>query len=247
MLHHPQIQQKHTMKTLLLANNNHHFHNQYSMSYNNMTSNSSSPNSMMTLEPCVRCEPPTPSKIFIARKPFILNSSKLSPPSPRVGLYPKRLTTPSSPSMSPLPSFKQMELQHQQISVYHTVHSTTSSHSQALPSFSVVTARALHQKKKFEKPSELSIKPSFDPTKRAKPISIEQSLSRISKPQKQRNNRHNQGRWTDEEHELFLKGFQICGRDWSRISREFVTTRMRSQVASHAQKYLARLEQEQEH
>lgn len=54
--------------------------------------------------------------------------------------------------------------------------------------------------------------------------------------------RFNHGRWTREEHALFVKAFQVCGRDWSRISREFVTTRMRSQVASHAQKYLMKME-----
>lgn len=54
--------------------------------------------------------------------------------------------------------------------------------------------------------------------------------------------RYNHGRWTSREHEQFVLGFRTCGRDWSRIAREFVPTRMRSQVASHAQKYLMKLE-----
>lgn len=65
----------------------------------------------------------------------------------------------------------------------------------------------------------------------------------IGKPRRQRRHKdimYNHGRWTKEEHDLFLKAYQECGRDWSKISREYVTTRMRSQVASHAQKYLTR-------
>lgn len=55
----------------------------------------------------------------------------------------------------------------------------------------------------------------------------------------------NHGRWTKEEHESFLRGYQNCGRDWSKIARDYVPSRMRSQVASHAQKYFARLEEEE--
>ncbi|XP_002264395.2 transcription factor DIVARICATA [Vitis vinifera] len=47
--------------------------------------------------------------------------------------------------------------------------------------------------------------------------------------------------WTEEKHVLFLEGLVKYGKgDWKSISRNFVITRMPSQVASHAQKYFAR-------
>jgi SHAQKYF class myb-like DNA-binding protein len=44
------------------------------------------------------------------------------------------------------------------------------------------------------------------------------------------------GRWTKEEHELFLKGMTIHGRSWTRVA-EIVKTRTTVQVRSHAQKF----------
>jgi SHAQKYF class myb-like DNA-binding protein len=158
----------------------------------------------------------------------------------------------------------------------HHHHTHNFSQAPSLPSFSSISARCysaannntiknppqqLQQqqvtiadhhafKKKFDKPADLTIQIPKDQSKLAKPILAQQptssSIDKISKPQRQRNERdrrYSHGRWTAEEHTLFVKAFQVCGRDWSRIAREFVKTRQRSQVASHAQKYLARLEQ----
>jgi SHAQKYF class myb-like DNA-binding protein len=57
------------------------------------------------------------------------------------------------------------------------------------------------------------------------------------------------GIWNDEEHKQFMKGYKKHGRNWSLISKEFVPTRTRQQVRSHAQKFFRRnntLEDEEE-
>lgn len=47
--------------------------------------------------------------------------------------------------------------------------------------------------------------------------------------------------WTKDEHRLFLLGLQKLGKgDWRGISRNFVTSRTPTQVASHAQKHFVR-------
>jgi SHAQKYF class myb-like DNA-binding protein len=52
----------------------------------------------------------------------------------------------------------------------------------------------------------------------------------------------NDGAWSDKEHEDFLKGLEECGfGKWRAISEQFVKTRTRVQVASHAQKYFGKL------
>ena len=44
------------------------------------------------------------------------------------------------------------------------------------------------------------------------------------------------GRWRAEEHELFLQGIKLFGRDWKKIE-SLVGTRSSPQIRSHAQKY----------
>jgi SHAQKYF class myb-like DNA-binding protein len=49
------------------------------------------------------------------------------------------------------------------------------------------------------------------------------------------------GRWTTEEHLLFLKGLELYGKSWKKIS-EIVRTRTVVQIRTHAQKYLIKLD-----
>lgn len=49
------------------------------------------------------------------------------------------------------------------------------------------------------------------------------------------------GRWTDDEHERFLKGLQLYGRSWKKV-KKYVGTRSATQVRSHAQKYFTKFQ-----
>ena len=42
-----------------------------------------------------------------------------------------------------------------------------------------------------------------------------------------------QGRWTDEEHDKFIEGLSMFGKDWRRIE-EFIGSRTCAQIRSHA-------------
>ena len=49
------------------------------------------------------------------------------------------------------------------------------------------------------------------------------------------------GRWTREEHQRFLEGYRLYGKNW-RLVQKYVGVRSISQIRSHAQKYFAKLE-----
>ena len=50
---------------------------------------------------------------------------------------------------------------------------------------------------------------------------------------------HISGRWTNSEHEAFLRGLHMYGREWKKVAT-LIPTRTSAQVRSHAQKYLLR-------
>ncbi|XP_020966015.1 uncharacterized protein LOC107619716 isoform X1 [Arachis ipaensis] len=51
------------------------------------------------------------------------------------------------------------------------------------------------------------------------------------------NNTKKYSRWTEDEHRLFVRGYQAEGTNWSRISKYYVKTKIYHQITSHAQKY----------
>lgn len=53
------------------------------------------------------------------------------------------------------------------------------------------------------------------------------------------------GRWTTEEHDNFLVGLRVCGKDWPAVARRFVTSRTILQVRTHPRKYLIKMEKGQ--
>lgn len=53
------------------------------------------------------------------------------------------------------------------------------------------------------------------------------------------------GRWTEGEHQAFLKGMQKHGREWKKVAID-IPTRTSAQVRSHAQKYFAKIQKQQE-
>jgi len=54
------------------------------------------------------------------------------------------------------------------------------------------------------------------------------------------------GRWTQEEHEAFLAGLKVFGREWKKVAQR-IPTRTSAQIRSHAQKYFAKLARDEQH
>lgn len=53
------------------------------------------------------------------------------------------------------------------------------------------------------------------------------------------------GRWTHEEHQTFLEGLKVCGREWKKVASR-IPTRTSAQIRSHAQKYFSKLQRDVE-
>lgn len=52
------------------------------------------------------------------------------------------------------------------------------------------------------------------------------------------------GRWTQQEHQAFLEGLKVFGREWKKVAQN-IPTRTSAQIRSHAQKYFAKLAREE--
>ena len=53
------------------------------------------------------------------------------------------------------------------------------------------------------------------------------------------------GRWTKEEHQAFLQGLKVYGREWKKVAQN-IPTRSSAQIRSHAQKYFAKLAKDEQ-
>lgn len=51
---------------------------------------------------------------------------------------------------------------------------------------------------------------------------------------------YNTGRWTEQEHALFMQGIKLYGKDWKKV-QQLVGTRTSAQSRSHAQKVLPKV------
>jgi SHAQKYF class myb-like DNA-binding protein len=53
------------------------------------------------------------------------------------------------------------------------------------------------------------------------------------------------GRWTKEEHQAFLQGLKVYGREWKKVAQN-IPTRSSAQIRSHAQKYFAKMAKDEQ-
>lgn len=76
----------------------------------------------------------------------------------------------------------------------------------------------------------------------SRPMSASSSLPPKSSKKRKTppTNSNTSGRWTVPEHEAFLRGLSLYGREWKRVAAD-IPTRTSAQVRSHAQKYFAKI------
>ena len=62
----------------------------------------------------------------------------------------------------------------------------------------------------------------------------------VTDKEREQNMKFNTGRWTDEEHELFLEGLRMYEKDWELIQKH-VKTRGIANIRAHGQKFFEKL------
>lgn len=87
-------------------------------------------------------------------------------------------------------------------------------------------------KKVPTKATSSAAKPNSQPTKSRKRPAPEMKAGQTT------------GRWTHEEHQAFLEGLKIHGREWKKFAMR-IPTRTSAQIRSHAQKYFAKMSREE--
>lgn len=76
-------------------------------------------------------------------------------------------------------------------------------------------------------------------TKRAEPEEIKNVLQNEVTLSMSKAFVYNIGKWTEEEHQRFLKAIEVYGNQWKKV-RDCVGTRSCAQIRSHCQKYFRR-------
>lgn len=109
----------------------------------------------------------------------------------------------------------------------HATSSLTTAEQAAAHHFAAVLSRPSRSKKKKKKKAA----PPSSPPRPKSPESY-----RVIETGKEYT-----GRWTKEEHDDFLAGLKIHGKDWKKVAAR-VKTRTVVQIRTHAQKYLQKLQ-----
>ena len=91
----------------------------------------------------------------------------------------------------------------------------------------------------------LSIIPDIKTTSTKRPLKGGEKGNSPSKKQRKMQNKKKPtntltGRWTKDEHEKFLDGIRIYGKEWKKIA-SMIDTRTVVQIRTHAQKYFQKL------
>lgn len=77
-------------------------------------------------------------------------------------------------------------------------------------------------------------------------IDTNNSISELQQPTKKKKRKtekkrgQRDGRWTSQEHQAFLDGLELYGREWKKVA-ENIPTRSSAQIRSHAQKYFSKI------
>lgn len=75
-------------------------------------------------------------------------------------------------------------------------------------------------------------------------IQLDSALSALELEKQSSNSKPvSSGRWTKSEHQRFVEGLKLFGKDWKKVE-DYVGTRNGAQVRSHAQKFFKRLHRE---
>ena len=88
----------------------------------------------------------------------------------------------------------------------------------------------------------LTLMPSL-PAEKADTVASEAESPRNSRKRSTKSGQ-TAGRWTQEEHQAFLEGLKVFGREWKKVA-DRIPTRTSAQIRSHAQKYFSKLSREE--
>jgi len=142
-----------------------------------------------------------------------------------------RGTSPVPPSQSPTPMYNSVQ-QPQQLST-------------AIHPHLMRPIRTLNHHHNSSSPQSMKSAPFYDSgSSAASSPSDEEDDSMGDKLGYASGGNQKSGQWTHEEHTRFLEGLTKHGRNWKVIAKDYVKTRSRVQVASHAQTYFLKMQKQ---